>query len=168
MVQRRRKPGVKGRTDLGVEAGKTGAYTHRTKNDDGPDTVVDVYRLRGITDGFVRDFVDDGATSEGTPMNGRQTLVNALKKEFIAYDGDDEIPHPMFFLDERVARGYDRINGFPVPVADKQCRAVMLANVADRDKSRAAQLSTWEKQKEQALSESIRIDDAVRKPAGAE
>jgi len=161
MANSRRKPGVRGRTDLGVSANETGAYA--VKNKDGADRVV--YRLRAITDGFLRDFVDDGS-SNGTPLNGRQALIAALKKTQSTWDGDTEIPHPVFFLDKRVNAQFARVNGIPIPVADKEVHAVMAENVEARTRRSEGQRRDFELQKQEAAAEQMRVEDAARKSMG--
>ncbi len=155
---RKRLPSPKGRTDKGVAADETGAYATQTEG--GSPCVV--YRLRCLTDGMVRDFVDDGNSREGGPMNGRQNVVNVITKEIAAFIGDDEELFPAFFLDKKIGAQYMRVGKHRVPVADAATREQCKKLMEQRQRRREGRASAYEREKQRAIADRISAEDKAR------
>lgn len=152
----------KGRTDLGVTADETGAYTTVTAA--GKPCVV--YRLRNINDGMLRDFVDDGDGREGVALNGRANLINVISKEVQSFEGDDEVSFPAFFADKRIGNGLDRIGRYRVPVATKEIKAECARRVERRRKMRESRAESYEREKQARIMEQLALEERVRKQMG--
>lgn len=92
-----------------VERGKTGVWFMENPVNPREASPYRIYHLRCMRDGRIHTFVDDGADRNGTPLNGRQALIRALKKEVA--------PNiPLFFSDEPLQVPYNRVGDTPVPV----------------------------------------------------
>ncbi len=164
MQNKKRYPNPKGRTDLGVAANDTGAYTAVVGEDEsGRAKTVTVYRMRNIRDGMVRDFTYDGWGRGGVPLSGTQNLLNVMRKRHDVFEGDEEVGYPMFFLDKRVARQFDSINGIPVPVATKEVREEMERCVDKRNKRRARSAAEYQAERMTAQVARLEAEAAARK-----
>lgn len=162
----RKRPGILGRTDLGVEANRTGVYqvdkeevdrngnvTKRTKHT--------VFRLRRLTDGFCIDS-DAGTVGEGgAPDSNRQRLERLLGKTIAVEDGGDTVELPFLFLDKPVAGGFSRVGRYPIPVADDRIRRVMADLCSQRDARIDGTKRDWERQKAEAEVDEARARETV-------
>lgn len=120
----------------------------RTKTDGGAQSeLLNELRLRCITDGNVRHFVDDLDIVQGQPNQSRQQIVQKLAAR------DDE-GLPMFFVDE--ACGSMPFHGLnvPIPVADDAIRAKLARNIEKRN-AFAAALAARLKQDREALAREL-------------
>lgn len=104
-------------------------------------------RLRCITDGNVRHFVDDLDIAQGQPNQCRQQIVQKISAR-----NPDGLP--MFFVDEPCGSMPFHGLDVPIPVADDRIRAVLATNIEKRN-GFAAALAARLKQDREAMARDL-------------
>lgn len=170
----KRKQGIKGRTDLGVAANRTGVYqaTEYERDKDGnvvKQTVHTIYRLRRITDGFTVDKALGHVGDGGVPDSARQALQKLLAKTITVYEDGEEHVLPLVFLDERLngdkAR-MGRVGPYQVPVADDLVRRTMAALCGARDERIKGTARDWQSQVSEAQTVEAVARENVKQKRG--